>query len=183
VPLASVLAVEICSLKSAAGMEASGTGNMKFAMNGALTVGTLDGANVEMSEEVGEDNIFIFGLRTDEVSRLKAGGYNPWNWYESDRRIRRVVDALTSDTFTTGEPDLFQPIRRALLDQEDTYLHLADFNSYVATQERISNAFLDTAEWSSKAILNVARMSMFSSDRTIQEYAADIWNVRSVRPS
>jgi starch phosphorylase len=185
VSLAEIMipAADLSEQISTAGMEASGTGNMKFAMNGALTVGTLDGANVEMLEEVGSDNIFIFGLHTDEVRKLKGGGYNPWAWYENDHRIRRVIDALTSQTFTQGEPDIFRPIRTSLLDQGDTYLHLADFNSYVSVQERISNLFLNKAEWSSKAILNVARMSKFSSDRTIQDYATDIWNIRSFKPS
>ena len=168
---------------STAGLEASGTSNMKFAMNGALTIGTLDGANVEILEEVGPDNIFIFGLRADEVSKMRQDGYNPWDWYSRDESIRRVVNGLTSDTFTSGEPGIFVPIRKALLDHGDAYLHLADFGSYVAAQERVSATFLDAAQWSSKAILNVARMSKFSSDRTIQEYASEIWNIRSLRPS
>ncbi len=168
---------------STAGLEASGTSNMKFAMNGALTIGTLDGANIEILEEVGPENIFIFGLRADEVSKMRQDGYNPWDWYSRDESIRRVVNGLTSDTFTSGEPGIFVPIRKALLDHGDAYLHLADFGSYVAAQERVSATFLDAAQWSSKAILNVARMAKFSSDRTIQEYASEIWNIKSLRPS
>jgi starch phosphorylase len=168
---------------STAGMEASGTSNMKFALNGALTVGTLDGANVEMLEEVGSDNIFIFGLHTDEVQALRSSGYNPWELYNQDHRIRRAIDALTDGTFSQEGPGVFDPIRRSLLDEGDHYLHLADFRAYLTALEKLSKTFLDVASWNSKAILNVARMSKFSSDRTIKEYARDIWNVQPVRPS
>jgi starch phosphorylase len=167
---------------STAGMEASGTSNMKFALNGALTVGTLDGANVEMLEEVGADNIFIFGLQAKQVDELRTTGYNPWSVYHQDQRIRRVVDSLTTGLFCGEEPGAFDPIRKALLDEGDHYLHLADFNSYLAAQEKISTVFIDHEKWSSKAILNVARMSKFSSDRTIREYADGIWNIKPVRP-
>jgi starch phosphorylase len=167
---------------STAGMEASGTSNMKFALNGALTVGTLDGANVEMLEEVGADNIFIFGLHADDVRRLRSEGYDPWGWYHSDLRLKRVIDSLTDNSFSPKEPGIFAPIRRALLDEGDHYLHLADFGSYLEAQERVSHTYQDQAGWSSKAILNVARMSKFSSDRTIKEYAHDIWNIRPVYP-
>lgn len=168
---------------STAGMEASGTSNMKFALNGALTIGTLDGANVEMLQEVGAENIFIFGLRAEQVQQLWKDGYHAWDWYHGNPRIRRVLDSLTNNVFSEYEPGIFAPIRRALLEEGDHYLHLADFDSYLAAQEIVSKAFLDAAGWSSKAILNVARMSKFSSDRTIQEYARDIWNIRSVRPA
>jgi starch phosphorylase len=168
---------------STAGMEASGTSNMKFALNGALTVGTLDGANVEMLEEVGSENIFIFGLRTDEVQALRSSGYNPWELYNQDHRIRRAIDALSDGSFSQEGPGLFDPIRRSLLDEGDHYLHLADFRAYLAALEKVSNTFLDASAWNSKAILNVARMSKFSSDRTIREYARDIWNVQPVRPT
>jgi glycogen phosphorylase len=168
---------------STAGMEASGTSNMKFALNGALTVGTLDGANVEMLRELGDDNIFIFGLHAEEVRCAWSDGYDPWHRYHQDRRIKRVLDSLAANTFSPGEADIFVPIRRSLLDEGDHYLHLADFCSYLATQEVISKTFLDPAKWSSKAILNVARMSKFSSDRTIKEYAHDIWNVQPIPPT
>jgi starch phosphorylase len=185
VSLAEIIipAADLSEQISTAGMEASGTGNMKFAMNGALTVGTLDGANVEMLEEVGGENIFIFGLRTEEVRQLKTRGYNPWEWYDGNQKIHRIIDALTSRAFELDEPGVFEPLRRALLNDGDPYLCLADLESYVSAQQKISDTYLDPAQWSSRAILNVARMSKFSSDRTIQEYARDIWNVHSIRPS
>jgi starch phosphorylase len=185
VSLAEVIipAADLSEQISTAGLEASGTSNMKFAMNGALTIGTLDGANVEMLEEAGSDNMFIFGLRTDEVRKLKNDGYQPWDWYNGKSRIRRVIDALTLEAFTGSDSALFLPIRRALLDHGDTYMHLADLESYLDTQQNVSNTFGDPSQWSSKAILNVARMSKFSSDRTIQEYAREIWNISSVSPS
>ena len=167
---------------STAGTEASGTSNMKFALNGALTIGTLDGANVEMLEEVGADNIFIFGLKTEEVRGLRATGYNPWEWAQGNPRIRRILDALRSERFSAGEPGLFEPIHRALQGDGDHYLHIADFASYAETQERVSRLYRDPAAWSAKAILNVARMGKFSSDRSIQEYAREIWNIAPVPP-
>jgi glycogen phosphorylase len=185
VSLAEVIipAADLSEQISTAGMEASGTSNMKFALNGALTVGTLDGANVEMLDEVGEENIFIFGLRTPEVQRMWSEGYDPWDWYHRDSRIRRILDSLSANVFSADEPGIFEPIRRALLEEGDHYLHLADFGPYVAAQDKVSETFLDPALWSSKAILNVARMSKFSSDRTIREYARDIWNIAPVYPA
>jgi starch phosphorylase len=185
VSLAEVIipAADLSEQISTAGMEASGTSNMKFAMNGALTVGTLDGANIEMLEEVGADNIFIFGLHATEVEQLRSEGYSPWDWYHRDSRIKRILDSLAADEFSAKEPGIFEPIRRALLEEGDHYLHLADFGPYVAAQDRVSETFLDPGPWSSKAILNVARMSKFSSDRTIREYAKDIWNVAPVHPT
>ena len=185
VSLAEIIipAADVSEQISTAGMEASGTSNMKFALNGALTVGTLDGANVEMSREVGADNIFIFGLHADEVRRTRFEGYNPWDLYRQDPRIRRVLDSLTSNTFSSGESGIFEPLRQGLLDEGDYYLHLADFSSYLDAQKLVSETFQDSGKWSSKAILNVARMSKFSSDRTIQEYADGIWNIRSVPPT
>jgi starch phosphorylase len=165
---------------STAGTEASGTSNMKFALNGALTIGTLDGANVEMQEEVGADNIFIFGHTTAEVRTLRAAGYNSREWCDGNSRIRRILDALVQNRFSGAEPGIFDPIHRLLLDHGDYYLHLADFQSYVEAQERISRLFTDTAAWSAKAILNVARMGKFSSDRSIQEYASEIWGIRGL---
>jgi glycogen phosphorylase len=185
VSLAEIIipAADLSEQISTAGMEASGTSNMKFALNGALTVGTLDGANVEMSREVGADNIFIFGLHADEVQRLRSEGYNPWDLYRQDPRIRRVLDSLTANIFSSGEPGIFEPLRKALLEEGDYYLHLADFSPYLDAQKMVSDTFQYPGKWSSKAILNVARMSKFSSDRTIQEYADDIWNIRSIPPS
>jgi glycogen phosphorylase len=185
VSLAEVIipAADLSEQISTAGMEASGTSNMKFALNGALTVGTLDGANVEMLEEVGEDNIFIFGLRTPEVQRLWSEGYSPWEWYHRDSRIKRILDSIGADLFSSDEPGIFEPIRRSLLEEGDHYLHLADFGPYAVAQDKVSETFIDPAAWSSKAILNVARMSKFSSDRTIREYARDIWNVVPVTPA
>jgi starch phosphorylase len=168
---------------STAGTEASGTSNMKFALNGALTIGTLDGANVEMLEEVGADNIFIFGHTTAEVRALRAGGYNPWEWCSHNLRIRRILDALTGNRFSEGEPGIFDPIRRALIDDGDHYLHIADLNSYLEAQARVSEVFTDRAAWSAKAILNVARMGKFSSDRSIEEYARDIWGIQALPPA
>ncbi len=185
VSLAEVIipAADLSEQISTAGMEASGTSNMKFAMNGALTVGTLDGANIEMLEEVGADNIFIFGLHAAEVERLRSDGYSPWDWYHRDSRIKRILDSLAADEFSAKEPGIFEPIRRALLEEGDHYFHLADFGPYIAAQDKVSETFIDPTEWSSKAILNVARMSKFSSDRTIREYAQDIWNVVPVHPT
>jgi starch phosphorylase len=178
-----VPAADLSEQISTAGMEASGTSNMKFALNGALTIGTLDGANVEMLEELGIENIFIFGLQTDEIRLLSSQGYNPWGFYNTNSRIKRVVDSLTSNTFSGSEPGLFEPIRRALLDEGDRYFHLADFSSYLAVQERVSDAFADPSRWATSAIVNVARMGRFSSDRTIREYARDIWNIHSIPPA
>jgi glycogen phosphorylase len=185
VSLAEVIipAADLSEQISTAGMEASGTSNMKFAMNGALTVGTLDGANIEMLEEVGADNIFIFGLHAAEVQRLRSDGYTPSDWYHRDSRIKRILDSLALDVFSPKEPGIFKPIHRALLEEGDHYLHLADFDSYIAAQNKVSETFIDPDEWCSKAILNVARMSKFSSDRTIREYAQDIWNVVPVHPT
>lgn len=161
---------------STAGTEASGTGNMKFAMNGALTIGTLDGANIEIRDEVGAENIFIFGLTTAEAERLRApGAYQPRAIYESEPRVRRVVDSLNSDRFCPGEPGLFRWLYDLLIGA-DTYLHLADFTAYVQAQQRAAEEFHRREGWLRKAVLNVARMGRFSSDRTIREYVADIWD-------
>jgi starch phosphorylase len=174
-------AAEVSEQISTAGKEASGTGNMKFQLNGALTVGTLDGANVEIREEVGAENFFLFGLTVEQVMELKKGGYDPWEWYRNDRRLKRVLDALAGDTFSPGEPGLFRPIVDSLLNGGDPYLVLADFASYLAVQDQVSEAYQDPERWTRMAILNVARFGRFSSDRTIREYAEEIWGVRPVR--
>ena len=164
---------------STAGTEASGTGNMKFAMNGALTIGTLDGANVEIREEVGDENIFIFGLTADAIAAMRASGsYDPRQYYESELSLRRVLDALASDRFCPGEPGSLRWIPETLL-RGDNYFVIADFASYVAMQARIAREYLEPALWTRKAILNVARVGCFSSDRTVREYARDIWGLKS----
>ena len=171
-------AADLSEQISTAGKEASGTGNMKFALNGALTMGTLDGANIEICEEVGAENIFIFGLTADQITEMRyRGTYNPWDYY-SDPATRRVMDALNSDRFCPGEPGLFRPIFDALLPGGDEYFHLADLPSYIACQRRAGQEYHNPALWARKAILNVARTGFFSSDRTIAEYARDIWGVQ-----
>ncbi len=163
---------------STAGKEASGTGCMKLAMNGALTMGTLDGANIEIKEEVGDDNIFIFGLTADQIQTMRSRGtYHPWDYY-SDPATKRVLDALNSDRFCPGEPGLFRWIFESLLNGGDEYFHLADFPSYLKAQRQAGTEYQNAPLWTRKAILNVARTGKFSSDRTIAEYAKDIWNIR-----
>jgi glycogen phosphorylase len=173
-------AADLSEQISTAGKEASGTGNMKFAMNGALTIGTLDGANIEIREEVGEENIYIFGLRAEEIEVMREQrSYNPRESYENNLPTRRVLDALQSNLFCADEPGLFTWIFDSLVGQ-DEYFHLADLPGYVATQELVSREFLEPDLWVRKAIINVARIGKFSSDRTIREYAEDIWNIESV---
>lgn len=163
---------------SMAGTEASGTSNMKFAMNGALTIGTLDGANIEIMEEVGKENIFIFGLKAQEIQELRShGGYDPREYYRRYAEIGRIVDALSSNLFCPHEPGLFLWIAQALLDEGDRYFHLADLLPYINTQHAIGEAFKSPLGWAHKAILNVARIGKFSSDRTVSEYARDIWHI------
>lgn len=166
---------------STAGTEASGTGNMKMALNGALTIGTLDGANVEIKEEVGDENIFIFGLTTDEVAQTKAAGYNPWDYYNSNAELKQVLDMIANGFFSVEEPDRYQAIFDNLLQKGDHYLLLADYASYIAAQDAVSGLYQDQEEWSRRAILNVARVGKFSSDRTIGEYAKNIWHVAPAR--
>ncbi|MEQ1599588.1 MAG: glycogen/starch/alpha-glucan phosphorylase [Methylotenera sp.] len=165
---------------STAGTEASGTGNMKMALNGALTIGTLDGANVEIMEEVGADNIFIFGLTTPEVAQTKVNGYNPWDYYHGNSELKEVLDMIASGFFSAEDPSRYQAIFDNLLHKGDQYLLLADYASYIAMQEQVGKTYQDQEEWSRRAILNVARMAKFSSDRTIAEYANNIWNVKSL---
>jgi len=172
-------AADLSEQISTAGKEASGTGNMKFALNGALTIGTLDGANVEIREEVGAENFFLFGLQVEGVQALRARGYRPRDWYEGDPDIRAVLDALAGDTFSPGEPGLFRPIVDSLLDGGDPYLCLADFRAYLECQDEVSKAWLDQDRWGRMAVLNTARSGKFSSDRTIRQYADEIWKVKS----
>lgn len=171
-------AADLSEQISTAGMEASGTGNMKFAMNGALTVGTLDGANVEMREEIGDDNIFIFGLKDNEVADLKYSGYNPREYYHKSGELRRVLDMIENGHFNPSQPNLFQPIVDSLLNFGDQYMLLADFDSYVKAQDKVSETFMDKEKWTTMAILNVARMGKFSTDRTIKQYAEEIWGIK-----
>ena len=162
-------------------MEASGTGNMKLAMNGALTIGTLDGANIEILEEAGSENMYIFGLTAEQIeAHRRAGTYHPRELYEQDAAIRRVMDALGGNLFCPFEPGLFQPLFRSLVEGTDYYFHLADFSSYVAAQERAARDFTDRTGWAHKAILTVARMGKFTSDRTVSQYAQEIWGVEPV---
>jgi starch phosphorylase len=178
-----VPAADLSEQISTAGKEASGTGNMKLALNGAVTIGTLDGANVEISEEVGDDNIFIFGLTVDEVHKLQAKGYNPAEYYKANAELAAVIDWLGSDFFTGNEHrDVLAPLRDNLL-YHDPFLCLADFESYGKTQEKVSKAFKDKPRWGKMAVLNTARVGKFSSDRTIAEYAKDIWKLKPVKVS
>jgi glycogen phosphorylase len=170
-------AADLSQQISIAGMEASGTGNMKFALNGALTIGTLDGANIEIMEEVGKENIFIFGLKEHEVDKLKNDGYNPRRWYENDPELKSAVDLILSGHFSPNQPDLFLPIVEDLLDHGDRYLVLADYRSYIETQEIVGRIYQDTEEWNRRSILNTAGMGKFSSDRAVREYASHIWNI------
>lgn len=162
---------------STAGKEASGTGNMKFALNGALTIGTLDGANVEIAEEVGNDNIFIFGLKVEDVAELKKKGYNPREYYDKNPRLKKVIDLLSCGFFSTENPSLFQPIVDKLM-YHDEYFLMADFQMYYDEQQKVSKVYKDYDKWTTMAIMNVANMGKFSTDRTIKEYAEDIWNVK-----
>jgi glycogen phosphorylase len=165
---------------STAGTEASGTGNMKLALNGALTIGTLDGANIEMMDEVGRENIFIFGMTAGEVSALKAKGYHPWDIYNANAELRQTLDMINSGYFSPDAPDRFRPIFDALTGYGDTFMLLADYEAYIACQGRVDALYQDQEEWSRRAILNVARMGKFSSDRAIREYADRIWGVKPV---
>ena len=161
---------------STAGMEASGTGNMKLALNGALTIGTLDGANIEILEEVGENNIFIFGLKADEVRKLKQSNYQPGDIYSNNDELREVLDMVRRGVFSADQQDLFEPIVASLLDHGDPYMVLADFSSFCKIQEATNREYLDVESWTKKSIINVAKIGKFSSDRSILEYVRNIWN-------
>ncbi|CAI8324160.1 MAG: Maltodextrin phosphorylase [Opitutia bacterium UBA7350] len=173
-------AADLSEQISTAGKEASGTGNMKLALNGALTIGTLDGANVEIQEEVGQDNIFIFGNTVEEVEALRARSYNPYDLYNANWELKAVIDWLHSDYFTRGEPGAFAPLCQSLLTEGDPYLCLADYDSYIKAQEAVDRAYRDPSKWARMAILNTARVGKFSSDRTISEYAKQIWKLKPV---
>lgn len=173
-------AADVSEQISTAGKEASGTGNMKFALNGALTIGTLDGANVEIKEEVGDENIFIFGMTVEEVEARKAAGYNPYDEYYKSEELRAIVDWIGSAYFTPDDPQTLLPIKDSLLQGGDPYMLLADFWSYVEAQKAIDEAYRNKDRWAKMAILNSARVGKFSSDRTISEYASEIWDLNAV---
>jgi starch phosphorylase len=173
-------AADISEQISLAGKEASGTGNMKFALNGAVTVGTLDGANVEIRELVGEENFFLFGLTTEEVLEAKQNGYSPIEYYERNTELRSVIDSIAEGVFSDGDAELFRPLVDSLL-FHDQYMLLADFQSYIECSERAAAAYADTDRWTQMSILNSARCGFFSSDRSMREYCRDIWGVKPVR--
>ena len=174
-------AADLSEQISTAGKEASGTGNMKFAMNGALTIGTLDGANIEIRDAVGADNFFLFGLTANQVADLKATGYAPRGVYESNPELREAIDQIAGGAFSNGDRDLFRPLTESLLSRDD-YLLLADYQAYVDCQQRVSDAYRDQTTWTRTSILNCARVGRFSSDRSIRDYCRDIWNVIPVAP-
>ena len=173
-------AADVSEQISTAGKEASGTGNMKFALNGALTLGTLDGANIEIRDAVGPENFFLFGLTADQVSDTLKGGYHPQEYYQTQPDLKDAIDLIASGFFSPEDKDLFKPLIDSLL-SEDPYLCLADFEAYSDAQERVVNAYVQDDLWTRKAILNVARVGRFSSDRTIREYAQDIWNISPLK--
>ncbi|MEM0912753.1 MAG: glycogen/starch/alpha-glucan phosphorylase, partial [Pseudomonadota bacterium] len=170
-------AADISQQISTAGKEASGTGNMKLALNGAVTIGTLDGANIEIAEEVGDDNIFIFGLTVDEVNALRRDGYNPYDYYYANSELKAVLDWLESDFFTPGEPGALASVKHSLLSGGDPYLVLADFESYSEANKRIDAAYRDKSKWAEMAIINTAMMGKFTSDRSIKDYVEKIWKL------
>lgn len=172
-------AADVSEQISTAGKEASGTGNMKLALNGALTVGTLDGANIEIAEEVGEDNIAIFGLTVDEVKALHAKGYDSYEHYHNNPELKAILDWLETDYFTPGKPGELAAIKRSLLDGGDPYLVLADFESYLAAQQKLDTWYRDKALWAEKAIINTACVGKFTSDRSIEDYVARVWHLKS----
>ncbi len=172
-------AADLSEQISTAGKEASGTGNMKFALNGALTIGTLDGANVEIREEVGPENFFLFGLTAEEVQSLKAGGYAPQHYYHDHPDLKEALDLISSGFFVHGDRDLFKPLVHSLL-CHDEFLVLADYRSYVERQDEVGQIFRDEKRWTRMSILNTARMGKFSSDRAIREYCREVWRIRSL---
>jgi len=173
-------AADLSEQISLAGKEASGTGNMKFAMNGALTIGTLDGANIEIREEVGAENFFLFGLTAAEVEQQKSAGYHPRELYEANADLREILDALLSGEFSHGDRGLFEPLVSSLLNSDD-YMLLADYQSYIDCQDRVSATWRDPEHWTRMSILNVARVGKFSSDRAIRDYCSDIWKTWPVK--
>jgi starch phosphorylase len=172
-------AADLSEQISTAGKEASGTGNMKFSMNGALTIGTLDGANVEIREEVGPENFFLFGLTTAEVFEARSKGYNPRQLYEKNDELRNAIDLVASGFFSGGDTELFRPLLDSLLNY-DEYMLCADYQAYIDCQQRVSRTYQDQDTWTRMSILNTARTGKFSSDRTIRQYCDEIWKVSAV---
>ncbi|MBM4152705.1 MAG: glycogen/starch/alpha-glucan phosphorylase [Kiritimatiellaceae bacterium] len=173
-------AADLSEQISTAGKEASGTGNMKLSLNGALTIGTWDGANIEIAQNVGEENIFIFGHREEELMKLSRDGYNPWRYYDNDPELRGVLDAIRVNAFDPSQPDLYMDIFNDFTRHGDPFFYMADFRPYIDAQQKIDALFRQPDAWAEKAILNVARMGWFSSDRTIREYADRIWNIKPI---
>ena len=170
-------AADLSEQISTAGKEASGTGNMKFALNGALTIGTLDGANIEIRDAVGHENFFLFGLSAPQVAALKGDGYDPRRIYEANPELREAIDLIAGGFFSDGDRDMFRPLVDSLLNRDD-YMLLADYQSYLDCQQRVSDAYADKPAWTRMSILNTARVGRFSSDRAIRDYCRDIWNVQ-----
>jgi starch phosphorylase len=173
-------AADLSEQISTAGYEASGTSNMKFALNGALTIGTLDGANIEIRQEVGEENFFLFGLTTEEVREKRATGYHPWDYYNANPHLREAIELIQAGHFSHGDTNLFKPLVESLL-KDDPYMLLADYQSYVDCQDRVSKAYRATENWVRMSILNTARMGKFSSDRAIREYGEAVWHSKPVK--
>ena len=173
-------AAELSEQISTAGYEASGTGNMKFTLNGALTIGTLDGANVEIREEVGEENFFLFGLTAEELVKIRST-YDPRKYYEDNKELKEVIDQIQGGYFSPGSPQLFHPITDSLV-RYDPYFVLADYASYIQCQEKVNEIYMDRNTWIKMAVLNVARSGKFSSDRAIRQYAENIWGALPVTP-
>ncbi len=153
---------------------------MKFALNGALTIGTLDGANIEIMEEVGKNNIFIFGMTEEEVYKLKSSGYNPREYYEKNPDLKKILDMIMNNYFSKNEPGIFDPLIKSLLDEGDYYCLLADFEDYVACQKKVESVYRNQEKWTEMAIRNVAGIGKFSSDRTIKEYNEEIWKAPQI---
>ena len=170
-------AADLSEQISTAGKEASGTGNMKFALNGALTIGTLDGANVEIREEVGAENFFLFGLTAEEVDKVKTRGYRPRDYYEHNRTLREVLDFIASDALAHGDRELFRPVVDNLL-EHDPFLLLVDYQEYIDAQQRVNELWRNPKAWTRSSILNTARMGKFSSDRSIRDYCERVWNIK-----
>ena len=173
-------AAEVSEQISLAGMEASGTGNMKFMMNGALTIGTYDGANVEINQQVGDENMFLFGLRTEEVQKLRPT-YNSRAIYNSDPEIAQAIDMIRNNVFSVLTPGLFDPIVRSLLDYNDYYMLLGDLRSYIDAQDRLDATYRNEKKWNEMSLINIARSGLFSSDRSVAEYARNIWKVNPIK--
>ncbi|MBI5417290.1 glycogen/starch/alpha-glucan phosphorylase [Candidatus Poribacteria bacterium] len=174
-------AADLSEQISTVGMEASGTSNMKFALNGALTIGTLDGANIEIMEEVGKENMFIFGLKIEDVNKLRNERYNPYDYYNNDFELKSAIDMISSGYFSSGNTMLFEPLIKSLLNYGDYFLVLADYRNYISTQDEVDKLYLNQEEWIKRSIINTANMGKFSSDRAIREYAEKVWKATLIK--